>query len=296
MKLIHRIIVSFGVVIAAACLAAILLFNWSALGWKALAVPTGSMQPHIKSGSIVVVKSVPNSSLKVGDVITYTNPQNKKATITHRIVETRLVGGKIPGYLTKGDANPSADIPIVGGQVQGKVIAAIPYAGTVMAWTHTIIGLLLIIYLPALLVIIREVRRLADYYRQFVPYKAALILAREKELEMSARSKFQITAVPIISLLILVGSVLFAYPVQALLKSNTVSLTPNRLTVKATAPGGGGGCHSSNTNNVNVNTSTNQTATTGNVNNSNNTNTGNSTSGNASNNSSTNINITITNC
>ena len=294
MKLIRRIIFGFGIMVAALCLGAITLFNWSAMGYKALAVPTGSMRPHINPGSIVLVHSVPNASLHVGDVITYASLTEKNKTITHRIIKTYLLDGKVPAYITQGDANPSPDRPIVGGQVQGKVIGSVPYAGSWLAWTHTIIGILIIIYLPALMVMIEEIKRLGEYYRQYMPYKTSLILSREKARADEAKGKFKFTAVPIISLLLLAGSVLFAFPVQAMLKSNTVTFGPNRLTVaKVVKPPKTCG---KNTNNINVTANTTQNGTTGDVTNTNNTNTATSTSGDVNNTSNTGISISITNC
>jgi len=293
MHLIRRIIIGLGVTIAAACLVAIILFNWSVTGWKALTVPTGSMRPNINPGSLVLVRSVPNSSLHIGDVITYANPLEKDSTISHRIIKTYLLGGKIPAFITKGDANPSADQPIVGGLVKGKVMFSIPYVGTALSWTHTLIGILIIIYIPALFIMFEEVKRLVTYYRQMMPYKTALILKRERE-NAKGISKFGVATV--MSLLILAGSIAFAFPVYALLKSNTVTLGPNNLKVAPITPPHTCSTNTTNNNTVIISNTTTQTATTGNANNSNNTTGGSATSGNATNNNSTSVNVTITNC
>jgi len=295
MKLIRRIIIGFGITVVALCLGAIVLFNWSVTGWKALAVPTGSMRPNINPGSLVLMHSVPANSLRPGDVITYINPHDMKSTISHRIIKTYKISGKIPAFVTKGDANPSADQPIVGGLVKGKVMLSIPYIGTALSWTHTLIGILIIIYFPALFIMFEEIKRLITYYKQFMPYKSALVLAREKA-QRKPVSKFGAAA--IISALLLVGSVFVSFPVYALLHSNTVSLVNNHITVAVVNNGGGGGGNtncSSNTN-INISNTTNQTATTGSANNAGNTNGGSATSGNVTNNNSTNTNMTITGC
>src|SRR5581483_1855789 len=120
-----------GVVIAAFVVGCgvLLLFNWSALGYKTLAVPTGSMRPAILPGSMVLVHRVPDSTLKVGDVITYTSPLNMHKTITHRIVKVTELDNKVPEFITKGDANLMPDLPVVGGLVVGKVAWHVPYMG-----------------------------------------------------------------------------------------------------------------------------------------------------------------------
>src|SRR5665213_2389095 len=155
MKLIRRIAISLTVLFFAVCCGAVLLFNWNALGFKALSVPTGSMRPNINPGSMVLMHRVPLSSLKVGDVITYTNPQTMKSTVTHRIIKTYKINGKVPAFVTKGDANKSADPwRVVGGLVQGKAIWHVPFLGKVMMWSKTWTGIAILIYAPALLLII----------------------------------------------------------------------------------------------------------------------------------------------
>ena len=173
MKLIRRIAISLTVLFFAVCCGAVLLFNWNALGFKALSVPTGSMRPNINPGSMVLMHRVPLSSLKVGDVITYTNPQTMKSTVTHRIIKTYKINGKVPAFVTKGDANKSADPwRVVGGLVQGKAIWHVPFLGKVMMWSKTWTGIAILIYAPALLLIIEEIQRLTEYYyKQSHPYR-----------------------------------------------------------------------------------------------------------------------------
>ena len=55
MKLVRRIFISLGIMFFAVCCGAMLLTHWSAFGWKALAIPTGSMRPNIPPGSLVNV-------------------------------------------------------------------------------------------------------------------------------------------------------------------------------------------------------------------------------------------------
>src|SRR6185312_1351388 len=82
-----RLGISLTIAFFTVCCGAVLLFNWGALGWKALSVPTGSMRPHIPPGSLVLMHRVPVASINVGDVITYTNPLHPNSTITHRVIK-----------------------------------------------------------------------------------------------------------------------------------------------------------------------------------------------------------------
>ena len=304
MKWFKRITFSLTVLFFAVCCSAVLLFNWSALGWKALSVQTGSMRPAIPQGSLVLMHRVPDSSMKVGDVITYTNPRDMHTTITHRIGRAYKLDGKIPAYLTRGDANPSADpLPVVGGQVHGKVVWHVPFVGKIMDFSRSWAGLIVLIYLPALLVTIEEILRLSSYFAKAKVYKSAYILTRYKGA-VKPRMKFaQATA---ISLACIAGSVLIAFPVQAVLRSNPVTLGPNNISVAAINPpncptGGnnttviisstntGGGNNSNSANVININ---HQDASSGNVNANGNTTVGSVSSGNASN---TNCTTTIIN-
>ncbi|MCD5396329.1 MAG: signal peptidase I [Candidatus Pacebacteria bacterium] len=74
--------------------------------YKILVVQSGSMEPSIKTGSVVVVK--PASDYKVGDVITFGPFSKTKPPTAHRIYQIKEKNGQIV-YITKGDANNSPD-------------------------------------------------------------------------------------------------------------------------------------------------------------------------------------------
>ena len=171
MKWLRYIVIGLGVVGLILATLAVLLFNRPKLGWQALSVPTGSMRPTMQPGSLVLTHRVPISSLKVGDVITHTNPLATRTTLTHRIVQVYKIDGRIPVFVTKGDANPSPDPPVVGGLVQGRMAWHVPYAGELLMWAKTWTGIAVLIYLPALLIMIRETRLLAAHLRKMKPYR-----------------------------------------------------------------------------------------------------------------------------
>jgi signal peptidase len=96
------------------------------MGYKFLTVLTGSMEPEIKVGSLVVVKETPIKELNVEDIITY---KTKSSLITHRIVKINENGSLI----TKGDANNTCDIGEINeDQLQGKVILRLNRLGTII--------------------------------------------------------------------------------------------------------------------------------------------------------------------
>jgi len=288
MKWVHRSFISLTIAFFAVCCGAVLLFNWNALGWKALSVPTGSMRPAIPPGSLVLMHRVPVTTLKVGDVITYANPLKPGSTVTHRIIKSYKLDGKIPAFITKGDANPSPDRPVVGGQVQGKAVWHVPYVGGWLAWSKTWVGLAVLVYVPALLIMIEQTMKLNEYYRRAKAYKWALAAAHPEP-----RSK--LATATAISVIMVAGSALFALPAAALLRSNSVTLGPNKISVAAIPPQCTGGNSSTTTitttgsGNVNISNSNTQNAQSGNAT----SNGGSATSGNASNCNSTTITVTI---
>jgi len=143
--------------IGTVCIALILIvFGLPVTGWKALSVQTGSMRPAINPGALVLVHRVPDSSLHIGDVITYNSIVNRGERITHRIVGFKQVG-PVRDIVVKGDANKVADPPLMPSQIVGKVTMRIPYAGRVIDFVHSVPGLILLVYLPAFLLVLYEV-------------------------------------------------------------------------------------------------------------------------------------------
>ncbi len=126
--------------------------------FKILVVQSGSMEPNIHTGSVVVVK--PEASYQEGDVITFKSRGGKFDSITHRIVKIGDSGtGKV--FTTKGDANNANDTDTVSSdQIIGKVLFSIPYFGYAVATAKQPIGFLALIIIPAALIIIEEVLKI----------------------------------------------------------------------------------------------------------------------------------------
>lgn len=79
---------------------------WAAVGWTPMVVTTGSMQPAINPGDIVL-SAPPEEGVRLdeGTVITFEDPVRTGELITHRIDVVNEDGS----YTTRGDANSSAD-------------------------------------------------------------------------------------------------------------------------------------------------------------------------------------------
>ena len=126
--------------------------------YQVLIVLSGSMEPTIKTGSIVIVKPAPQYN--VGDVITFGAVSKTKVPITHRIVDTRLQNG-IPVYVTKGDANEEKDTQEVPArQVIGKALFDVPFLGYALSAAKKPIGFAVLIAVPAILILFDEGKKI----------------------------------------------------------------------------------------------------------------------------------------
>lgn len=125
---------------------------------KTMAVLSGSMEPTIHTGSVIVVKPV--SNYKIGDIITFGPNTKTEIPTTHRIVDLKIVSGEAV-YQTKGDANNSADVKEVSiKEVIGKVYFSIPYLGHILDFVKKPVGLIIVIVIPAVVVVDDEIRKI----------------------------------------------------------------------------------------------------------------------------------------
>jgi len=114
-----------------AAAALLLAFTLRVFSYFPVAVLTGSMAGAIDRGSVVFIEKLnPENvivNVKEGDVIHY---KHRDVEIIHRVVEFSYNSMGERMYITKGDANPSADAYFVEReQILGIARAKIPYIG-----------------------------------------------------------------------------------------------------------------------------------------------------------------------
>jgi signal peptidase len=111
-------------------LAAIIIvwFSMGVFSYKPKVIVTGSMQPLISPGDIVIVHKIEGRQAKTGDIVMFPHNDMK---VTHRIVAVNNEEGQTT-FTTKGDANPSPDSEtVLADNVQGKVVQVIPKLGKI---------------------------------------------------------------------------------------------------------------------------------------------------------------------
>jgi signal peptidase I len=100
----------------------------SAFGLKSLTVVSGSMEPTIETGSVVIDEVISPLDAHPGDIVTFQDPLRPRQ-LTHRLQKMRVEGDT--AYMTTlGDANDAPERWTVrtNGEI-GRVVAHLPKLG-----------------------------------------------------------------------------------------------------------------------------------------------------------------------
>lgn len=134
-------------------------------------VLSGSMEPTISPGDVIVVGSVAPAEVQAGDVITFRRTGESRPT-THRVVEVVQRDGG-PAFRTQGDANEDPDQELVSAsQVVGEVpriggyLLVIPLIGRVILFAGTQTGFFALVMLPVVLFVLNEIWNVIDATRE----------------------------------------------------------------------------------------------------------------------------------
>jgi signal peptidase I len=97
----------------------------------AVAITSGSMEPKIAVGDVVVHRIGSGVGLGPGTVITF-RPDPRRSPVTHRIVAVNEADGT---YVTRGDANRESDsTPVRPDQIVGVGTLRVPWVGLPAVW------------------------------------------------------------------------------------------------------------------------------------------------------------------
>lgn len=114
-------------------------------GYSILRVSTGSMEPELMVGDVILTKEVDDvNSLVVGDVITYKGTIGEYADmlITHQIVKAPYEENGTTYVVTKGIANEIEDKPVPVDRITSKLVCKIPFLDAIYSFFLTPWGLL----------------------------------------------------------------------------------------------------------------------------------------------------------
>jgi signal peptidase len=122
-------------------------------GWRLDTVYSGSMEPAIMTGDLVVTRPVATGDISVGDIITFAT---SKGLTCHRVASAESDPTR---FVTRGDSNDCPDpMEVTPENVRGKVVTHIPMAGYFSQFVKTPFGLIVTIVLPGLLIIGAELK------------------------------------------------------------------------------------------------------------------------------------------
>lgn len=151
-------VVLFAILIFFILLNILSMNNKSLFGFRIYRVISGSMQPALQIGDVIIIKEANNYAEK--DIITY---DNGLTTITHRIKS--INGDEI---ITEGDANDAPDKPITKDRILGKYFFRISTFSvfSIMLTGKTIyLIMMLVLFAIVLFAIIDRVTRNIEYRR-----------------------------------------------------------------------------------------------------------------------------------
>lgn len=131
-----------------------------ALGDHSYVVRSGSMTPTIETGDVVVAQPIDPLSARVGQIVTFKDPDGSGRLLSHRVRAVHRNGTDV-SFVTQGDANTGEEkwnVP-VDGQI-GRVLYRIPKIGYALVWTQVPGGRIGLIVIPALLLVVFALSRI----------------------------------------------------------------------------------------------------------------------------------------
>ncbi|HSS34192.1 MAG TPA: signal peptidase I [Solirubrobacterales bacterium] len=121
---------------------------------------TGSMEPTIAAGDVVINEQISPSEASVGDIVTFRDPEDQSRELTHRVVRVHRSGGHY-WFVTRGDANTGTEHwRIAAGGEIGRLVYIVPWVGHVAVLTRSPLGWGLLLIVPLLLLAAEELRRI----------------------------------------------------------------------------------------------------------------------------------------
>ena len=153
-------VLSVLLVVAMLPVAVLFIVVWLA-GWQLGFVRTGSMEPALPTGSLVVMSPVTADEVEAGMVIEFVDPRDENKHITHRVVRVQRDDSGNLSFVTKGDANSDRDTAEVPPEnVRSKVRWHVGGLGLVL-WQLQWPRALVFVLVPVMLIGLSTIFRLA---------------------------------------------------------------------------------------------------------------------------------------
>ncbi len=128
-------------------------------------IATGSMEPQLKVGDIIISKSYSDQKLEVGDVVSFVSKSGEVAgqLITHQIINIEN-GTDGLTVTTKGTASQLADDPIKDSEIVSVMLYNSKLIGFIYGVVTHPIGFVAVVIVPLVLTVAGEA---ASIYKQY---------------------------------------------------------------------------------------------------------------------------------
>jgi signal peptidase len=148
----------------------------SVLGYSSFRVLSGSMEPTIRTGSMILVKATDPSEIEPGDIISFysSDPALRGSVNTHRVLSVDQKNG-VSIFQTKGDANIIPDeYTTSGNDIIGVVVFNSYFLGLLIRLLSNPLVFVPIILVPLLLILLMNMIK---------TIKLAKLAAQEEEAQ-----------------------------------------------------------------------------------------------------------------
>lgn len=150
-------------------------------GYSPLIVLTGSMEPTIESGDLIIVQQVDSSTVNVGDIIAFFDPESTDSSVvTHRVTQV-LSEGDTLSFRTKGDLNNVEDsLAVPSESLVGIYRTKLHGVGNIAMFMQTTTGLVVCVIVPLILLVAVDIIRHRQFERQNSQDTAQLLAELEQ--------------------------------------------------------------------------------------------------------------------
>jgi len=114
-------------------LLAVGLFAFGLAGWRFVVIKSGSMEPTLGVGALVLSRTIPATGIHPGEIVSFRDPAVDNQLVTHRVVRIRWSGSEAT-VTTRGDADHVSQTWTIGshGHV-GLLVGSQPDIGRLFA-------------------------------------------------------------------------------------------------------------------------------------------------------------------
>lgn len=135
-RLLPQLLAALALTARVLALLAVCLLAWAAVprlaGWIPTTVASGSMEPRILTGDVVVSMPIDGAEVGSGQVVLVDDPATAGSLLLHRIVEREAGGLRL-----QGDANRQPDRLLVDdAAVRGVAVLRVPFIGLPIVWAR----------------------------------------------------------------------------------------------------------------------------------------------------------------